>query len=110
MVGTPPFSVYFHAQKKNSIVSVRSKPQYNLRYYDKEFALSVQVCEDEARKHLGKPQIFIVLKLVSKFIEDNPLSACSEEISKLRLMLGPEVRVFYLSCCINEACTFVTII
>ena len=97
MVGTPLFSVYFNAHKKNSIVSVRSKPQYNLRYYDKEFALSVQVCEDEARKHLGKPQIFIVLKLVSKFIEDNPLSACSEEISKLRSMLGPEVRVFSIS-------------
>jgi len=49
-----------------------------------------KVSEDEARKHLGKPQILIVLKLISKFLDENPLSCCSDEISTLRSMLGPD--------------------
>jgi len=49
-----------------------------------------QVCEGEAKKYLGKPQALIVLKVISKFIDENPLCCCAEEIYKLKAMLEPQ--------------------
>lgn len=40
-----------------------------------------QLCDDEAKKILGNPQIMPILYFVSQFIEDNPLCVCSDEIS-----------------------------
>jgi len=48
------------------------------------------VCEGEAKKHLGKPQALVVLKFIASFIEDHPLCCCSDEISLVKEMLGPE--------------------
>ena len=55
------------------------------------------MCEEEAKKHIGRPQILIVLKLISKFLDENPLSCCSDEISSLRSMLGPDVSFYILA-------------
>eukprot|EP00088_Acartia_fossae_P015668 TRINITY_DN18621_c0_g1_i1.p1 TRINITY_DN18621_c0_g1~~TRINITY_DN18621_c0_g1_i1.p1 ORF type:complete len:331 (-),score=-0.05 TRINITY_DN18621_c0_g1_i1:241-1233(-) len=57
---------------------------------DKLLSGLTKVCEDEAKKHLGKPQILTVLKLISKFIDENPLCCCSNEITSLKSMLGPD--------------------
>jgi len=47
------------------------------------------VAEKECKKvQLGKPQALFVIKFISKFIEDNPLCCCSEEISRLKSQLG----------------------
>jgi len=49
-----------------------------------------QVTEKECRKvQLGKPQVLFVIKFIAKFIEDNPLCCCSEEISRLKSCLSP---------------------
>jgi len=50
-----------------------------------------QVTEKEIKKtQLGKPQGLFVIQFISKFIEDNPLCCCSQEISKVKSLLGPK--------------------
>ena len=49
-----------------------------------------KVAENESKKILGKPQILFVVKLIDKFIEENPLCCCSEEISKVKSLMGPD--------------------
>ena len=49
-----------------------------------------KVTEQECKKILGKPQILFATKFILKFIEDNPLCCCSEEISKVKSLLGPD--------------------
>ncbi|XP_076035708.1 uncharacterized protein LOC143021827 [Oratosquilla oratoria] len=44
----------------------------------------VKICDEEAKKRLGKPQILQIIKLVSNFIDENPLCCCSEEITNIR--------------------------
>lgn len=48
------------------------------------------VCEQEAKKILGKPQALHVLKFIAKFIQENPLCCCSDEISLVKQILGPD--------------------
>jgi len=50
----------------------------------KVIGVITQLAEDEAKKMLGKPHILSLLKFINKFIEDNPLLTCSDEISKLK--------------------------
>lgn len=40
-----------------------------------------QLCDDEVKKLLGDQQMMHVLNFVGKFIEENPLCVCSDEIS-----------------------------
>ena len=47
----------------------------------------VRVSEQEAKKHLGKPQCLIILKFIRNFIENNPLCSVSEEISEVKKIL-----------------------
>lgn len=47
-----------------------------------------KVCEEECKKILGKPQVLKVLKFLRAFLEDNPLSVCSEEVSLVKRELG----------------------
>ncbi|ROT79074.1 uncharacterized protein [Penaeus vannamei] len=47
----------------------------------------VKLCEEEAKKYLGKPQVLHVLRFVRNFIDENPLCCCSEEISNVRKKL-----------------------
>jgi len=54
---------------------------------DKLLAGLTKVCEDEAKQFIGKPQILVVLSLLSKFLGENPLCACAQEISTLKKML-----------------------
>ena len=49
-----------------------------------------RVAENECKESLGKPQILLVVKLIDKFIDENPLCCCSEEISKVKSLLGPD--------------------
>ena len=49
-----------------------------------------RVTEEECKKHLGKPQILFATRFISKFIDENPLCCCSEEILKVKALLGPE--------------------
>nr|CAD7432233.1 unnamed protein product [Timema monikensis] len=42
------------------------------------------VCEQEAKKILGKPQVLLVLKFVRNFLEEHPLSCCYDEISEIK--------------------------
>lgn len=48
------------------------------------------VSETEAKKHKGLPHILPVLKLINKFLDDNPLSCCAEEISDVKKLLGDD--------------------
>lgn len=48
----------------------------------------VKICEAEAKKHLGKPQVLLLAKFVSRFLDENPLSCISAELSRVRQMLG----------------------
>ncbi|XP_066993090.2 uncharacterized protein [Anabrus simplex] len=42
------------------------------------------VCEQEAKKILGKPQILPTLKFIRNFIDENPLSCCFDEIAAIK--------------------------
>lgn len=46
-----------------------------------------KLCEDEADKYIGKPQVLQVLRFVRTFIDENPLCCCSEEISNIKKRL-----------------------
>lgn len=46
------------------------------------------VCEAEAKKYLGKPQVLNVLKFVRNFIDENPLSCCYSEIVDIKKELA----------------------
>ncbi|XP_046394581.1 uncharacterized protein LOC124162189 [Ischnura elegans] len=48
------------------------------------------ICEGEAKKILGKPQILPILKFLRNFIDENPLSCCYDEISSIRKNLLTE--------------------
>lgn len=46
--------------------------------------------------HLGEPQILLVLKFVSKFLDENPLCCCSKEISTIKQTLLNEKDIIKL--------------
>lgn len=46
------------------------------------------VCETEAKKLLGKPQIMTILVFVKNFLIENPLSCCYNEISNIKQLLA----------------------
>ncbi|KAG7177203.1 hypothetical protein Hamer_G000464, partial [Homarus americanus] len=46
-----------------------------------------RLCENEADKYLGKPQVLQVLRFVRNFVEESPLCCCSEEISTIKKKL-----------------------
>ena len=39
-------------------------------------------------------KVLVVLKMISKFLDENPLSCCAQEISTLKTMLGSEVFIY----------------
>ncbi|CAG9856770.1 unnamed protein product [Phyllotreta striolata] len=48
------------------------------------------VCEQEIKKYLGKPQVLNTIKFLRNFLDENPLSCCYEEISELRNLISSE--------------------
>lgn len=54
------------------------------RFPDKVLNAIANVTELESKKLVGKPQIISLVKFINKFIEDNPLLICSEEISQIK--------------------------
>ncbi|XP_056639960.1 uncharacterized protein LOC130447264 [Diorhabda sublineata] len=42
------------------------------------------VCEQEIKKYLGKPQVLNTIKFLRNFLDENPLSCCYDEISNIR--------------------------
>ncbi|XP_071453010.1 uncharacterized protein [Hetaerina americana] len=54
------------------------------------------ICESEAKKLLGKPQVLPILKFVRNFIDENPLSCCYDEIASIRKKLITEADEFKL--------------
>lgn len=48
------------------------------------------VCEQEIKKFLGKPQVLLVIKFLRNFIDENPLSCCYDEINELKNYLSEE--------------------
>ncbi|KAG8237743.1 hypothetical protein J437_LFUL014286 [Ladona fulva] len=46
------------------------------------------ICESEAKKILGKPQVLPILKFIRGFIDDNPLSCCYDEIASIKKNLS----------------------
>ncbi|KAG5897023.1 hypothetical protein JTB14_021746 [Gonioctena quinquepunctata] len=46
------------------------------------------VCEEEIKKYLGKPQVLPTLKFLQNFIEENPLSCCYDEIADIKKSLS----------------------
>ncbi|ELU12713.1 hypothetical protein CAPTEDRAFT_129847 [Capitella teleta] len=54
-----------------------------------------RVCEEEAKKMIGQQQILHIAKFIRKFIDDNPLCICSDEISNLKKLLktGDEIKL-----------------
>ncbi|XP_042903554.1 uncharacterized protein [Parasteatoda tepidariorum] len=47
-----------------------------------------KVCEEECKKYLGKPQILKLLKFLKLFLDENPLSVCSDELSSIKRELS----------------------
>lgn len=45
------------------------------------------VCEQEAKKYLGKAQVLNVIKFLRNFIEENPLCCCYDEVNALKKTL-----------------------
>ncbi|KAF7286514.1 hypothetical protein GWI33_004921 [Rhynchophorus ferrugineus] len=54
---------------------------------DKLLLALTNVCERELKTKLGKPQILHTIKFVEKFIEENPLTCCYDEINNLKKIL-----------------------
>ncbi|KAJ8971560.1 hypothetical protein NQ314_000647 [Rhamnusium bicolor] len=48
------------------------------------------VCEQEIKKSLGKPQVLNTIKFLRNFIDENPLSCCYDEITLLKKTLSGE--------------------
>nr|XP_023014346.1 uncharacterized protein LOC111504084 [Leptinotarsa decemlineata] len=46
------------------------------------------VCEQELKKYLGKPQVLNTIKFLRNFIEENPLSCCYDEITAIKKSLS----------------------
>lgn len=46
------------------------------------------VCEQEIKKSIGKPQVLNAIKFLRNFIDENPLSCCYDEISTLKSRLS----------------------
>lgn len=46
------------------------------------------VCEAEAKKYLGKPQVLNILKFINNFIDENPLCCCYSEIIDIKKQLS----------------------
>lgn len=44
-------------------------------------------CDEEAKKIVGRAQIISMMKFISKFLDDNPLMVCSEEVSFIKKKL-----------------------
>lgn len=51
------------------------------------------VCEQEAKKYLGKPQILKILIFIRNFVDENPLCCCYDEINNIKKILGEEDEV-----------------
>ncbi|GFN80703.1 E3 ubiquitin protein ligase rin2 [Plakobranchus ocellatus] len=43
-----------------------------------------KICDNEAKKHIGKPQVVHIVQFVSNFIDENPLCVCADEISNIK--------------------------
>ncbi|XP_054716579.1 uncharacterized protein LOC129226027 isoform X2 [Uloborus diversus] len=54
---------------------------------DKFLSGLTKVCETECKKILGKPQVLKTLNFLKAFIDENPLSVCSEELSSIKRRL-----------------------
>ncbi|CAH1159441.1 unnamed protein product [Phaedon cochleariae] len=46
------------------------------------------VCEQEIKKYLGKPQVLNTIKFLRYFLDENPLSCCYDEINCLKKSLS----------------------
>eukprot|EP00095_Tigriopus_kingsejongensis_P008859 maker-scaffold15_size728074-snap-gene-4.23 protein:Tk08859 transcript:maker-scaffold15_size728074-snap-gene-4.23-mRNA-1 annotation:"PREDICTED: uncharacterized protein LOC100880791" len=53
----------------------------------------VKVSEGEAKKLVGRPHILPMAKFIHKFLSENPLSCCLDEINRLKSKLGPDERL-----------------
>lgn len=62
------------------------------------------ICDQECKKYLGKPQILPALTFLHNFINENALSCCYDEISSIRKLLADDRDEFKLrqkSSCIH---------
>ncbi|XP_068745402.1 uncharacterized protein [Montipora capricornis] len=50
-----------------------------------------ELCDQEAKKLLGRQQVIPVLSFVRRFLDENPLIACSEELQYIKSRLLTEV-------------------
>ncbi|XP_002128606.2 uncharacterized protein LOC100177726 [Ciona intestinalis] len=49
-----------------------------------------QICDNELKKRVGDKQVMILLKFVRKFLDDNPLLPCRDELTKVKKELLEE--------------------
>lgn len=56
-------------------------------FSDKFLQRLTEICEQEAKTSLGKPQVLKVLKFLRNFIDEHPLSSCYDEINALKRSL-----------------------
>ncbi|CAG0901662.1 unnamed protein product, partial [Darwinula stevensoni] len=54
---------------------------------DQTLAQLTIICDDAAKKHLGQPQILLVLRLIGEFLDNNPLCICANEIASIKKLL-----------------------
>ncbi|KAJ7392312.1 hypothetical protein OS493_011969, partial [Desmophyllum pertusum] len=50
-------------------------------------AKMTELCDQEAKKFLGKPQVIPMLIFVRRFLDENPLIACSDELHYVKTKL-----------------------
>ncbi|XP_038065267.1 uncharacterized protein LOC119735578 [Patiria miniata] len=54
----------------------------------------VRICDNEAKKLLGKQQVMPMLKFIRQFIDDNPFTPCSEELAYIKKELVEDQDTF----------------
>lgn len=82
---------------KQMVVCMQFQPEYpktialielRSRYVsDKLLDGLTKMCDDTAKKYIGKPQVLHIFRFVRNFMEENPLICCSEDITRVRKKL-----------------------
>ncbi|KAK9501997.1 hypothetical protein O3M35_012611 [Rhynocoris fuscipes] len=87
--------------KRTSVKTIVACMQFPLEYPAKSILLELKsktlsekllakltnVCDEEIKKYLGKPQILKILQFITNFIDENPLSCCYDEITFIKSKL-----------------------
>ncbi|XP_031565078.1 uncharacterized protein LOC116300360 isoform X1 [Actinia tenebrosa] len=76
----------------------------------------MELCDQEMKKHVGKQQVFLLVLFLRKFLDENPLIVCSEELAYVKDKLITHKDQFkvkqktgVISICINQNSYFMNL-